>query len=146
MSIPGSRIWVTEVDSGRQTFVTDGSSPSWSPDNNWIAFESGTPPSIYKVHPDGTSRTRLTSGRDARRPTWSPDSQWVAFGEFDAEGKADDIWAVRADGTRYLRITWDPAPEWDPCWAPDGRILFTTIRNGAQGIWAVAPENTELLK
>lgn len=126
--------------------MTDGSSPSWSPDNNWIAFESGTPPSIYKVHPDGTSRTRLTSGRDARRPTWSPDSQWVAFGEFDAEGKADDIWAVRADGTRYLRITWDPAPEWDPCWAPDGRILFTTIRNGAQGIWAVAPENTELLK
>ncbi len=141
-----SRIWVTDLETGRHTFITRGDNPSWSPDAQWIAFEDGTPPSLYKVRPDGTERTRLTEHRDARRPTWSPDSQWIAFGQFDADGKPDDIWAVRADGSRYLRVTWDPAPEWDPCWAPDGRILFTTIRNGSQGIWAVAPENTELLK
>ncbi len=142
----GGRLWITNLETNLRTFVTEGTHPSWSPDGRWIAFESGTPPSIYKVRPDGTERTRLTDNRDARRPTWSPDSLWIAFGQFDADGHADDIWAVRADGSRFLRVTWDPAPEWDPCWAPDGRILFTTIRNGSQGIWAVAPENTELLK
>lgn len=138
------RIWVTALDSNRSAFLSDGSAPSWSPDGQWIAFELDH--DLWKVRPDGSDRTRLTEKRDARRPAWSPDSQWIAFGQFDAEGKADDIWAVRADGSRFLRVTWDPAPEWDPAWAPDGRIFFTTVRNGAQGIWVVAPENSELLK
>ncbi|KAF0241411.1 MAG: hypothetical protein FD180_4455 [Planctomycetota bacterium] len=146
-SFEGSpRLWMTDLASLKSTFITEGASPATSPDGQWIAFEYGSPPSLFKVRLDGTDRTRLTEGIDARRPTWSPDSCWIAFGQFDSEGRADDIWAVRSDGSRYLRVTWDPAPEWDPCWAPDGRIYFTTIRNGAQGIWGVAQENKELLK
>ncbi|MCC6742144.1 MAG: PD40 domain-containing protein [Planctomycetia bacterium] len=139
-----ARLWITELSSSRETCLGEGALPSWSPDGAWIAFESDH--SLWKVRPDGSDRTRLTEGRDARRPTWSPDSRWIAFGQFDGDGRADDIWAVRSDGSRFLRVTWDPAPEWDPCWAPDGRIFFTTVRNGDQGIWVVAPENSELLK
>lgn len=145
-SSPSPRLWVTDLSNARVSFVGDGSAPSWSPDGEWIAFESGTPPSIYKVRPDGSERTRLTEGRDARRATWSPDSRWIAFGQFDERGKPDDIWAVRADGSRYIRVTWDPAPEWDPCWNEHDDIYFTTIRNGAQEIWVVEEENSELLK
>lgn len=39
--------------------------------------------------------------------------------------EADDIWTMRADGSRVRRVTSEPVREFDPTWSPDGeRIAY----------------------
>ena len=86
-------------------------------------------------------------------PAWSPDGNYLAFAsvrksplsEMQARiYRADDIWAVRTDGTDLTQITDHPAPDWYPFWAkeegnPIGRIFFTSSRKGNPTIWSVRP-------
>jgi len=141
----GSAVWIVEPDSSDLTFVSEGICPAWSPDGMRLAFQQGAPGTICTIRPDGSGLMRLTSGRDARQPSWSPDSRWIVFAQYNAD-RADDLWAVSNDGSRTVRITWDPAPEWSPSWAKDGRVFFVADRNGEQAIWAVSASNPEILK
>ncbi len=86
-------------------------------------------------------------------PAWNPDGTYLAFAsvrksplsEMQARiYRADDIWAVKLDGTDLTQITDHPAPDWYPCWArepgnPVGRIFFTSSRKGNPTIWSVRP-------
>ncbi len=86
-------------------------------------------------------------------PAWSPDGDYLAFAsvrksplaEMQARiYRADDIWAVKLDGTDLTQITNHPAPDWYPSWArepgnPVGRIYFTSSRKGNPTIWSVRP-------
>lgn len=49
--------------------------PAWSPDGNWIAFDS--PQGIGRVHPDGTDLEIIT--KEGHSPAWSPDGRFIAF-------------------------------------------------------------------
>jgi Tol biopolymer transport system component len=43
----------------------------------------------------------------------------------------DDIYTANADGTRLVRVTRRPGPEFDPAWSPDGhRIVYRDSRQG----------------
>ncbi|MBT3268416.1 hypothetical protein HN371_14770 [Candidatus Poribacteria bacterium] len=56
--------------------------PCWSPDGQWIAFQSGHNPheDIYAIRPDGSALTRLTRDEgDDWAPDWSPDGRTIAF-------------------------------------------------------------------
>ncbi len=86
-------------------------------------------------------------------PAWAPTGDYLAFAsvrksplsEMQARiYRADDIWAVRIDGTDLTQITDHPAPDWYPFWAreegnPVGRIYFTSSRKGNPTIWSVRP-------
>ena len=86
-------------------------------------------------------------------PAWSPDGRYLAFAsvrksplaEMQARiYRADDIWAVRLDGSDLTQITDHPAPDWYPFWAkedgnPVGRVYFTSSRKGNPTVWSVRP-------
>lgn len=101
------------------------------------------------------SPREIVSSNDwaAITPSWSPTGDYLAFAsvrksplsEMQARiYRADDIWAVRVDGTDLTQITDHPAPDWYPFWAreegnPVGRIFFTSSRKGNPTIWSVRP-------
>jgi Tol biopolymer transport system component len=49
-----------------------------------------------------------------------------------------DIYLMNLDGTGLVRLTDDPAFDWQPTWSPDGRTLFFTRRI------ALSPESADL--
>ncbi|MCC8191028.1 MAG: hypothetical protein LIP77_10420 [Planctomycetes bacterium] len=112
------------------------------------------------VQPNGRiealgSPKEIVSSNDwaAITPAWSPDGNYLAFAsvrksplsEMQARiYRADDIWAVKIDGTDLTQVTDHPAPDWYPFWAreegnPVGRIYFTSSRKGNPTVWSVRP-------
>ncbi|HKZ25151.1 MAG TPA: hypothetical protein VJ398_05105, partial [Acidimicrobiia bacterium] len=72
-------------------------------------------------------------------PSWSPDGGKVAF------SADDDIYMVGADGTGLVRLTDDPAADWEPRFSPDGStILFATNRDDQFEIYAMATDGSNL--
>jgi len=63
---------------------TENYAPSWSPNGNWIAFQSNrnSPQSdIWIANRSGNQARQITfsSGAWSRAPVWSPDGKWLAF-------------------------------------------------------------------
>jgi Tol biopolymer transport system component/tRNA A-37 threonylcarbamoyl transferase component Bud32 len=87
--------------------------------------------------PEATLR-RLTN--DAGLTTGaaiSPDGKLVAYASDRADSSNLDIWVQQVDGGGVVRITDDPADDYDPTFSPDGaQIAFRSNREGG-GIYVV---------
>ena len=55
-------VWLVRPDGTDLHMLTIGSAPEWSPDGAWISYIGGSANRIalFKVHPDGAGRIRLT--------------------------------------------------------------------------------------
>lgn len=75
--------------------------------------------------------------RSVGEPQVSPDGEWVAYTVSRVDSTKDrrdsDIYMVRWDGTRTVRLTSSDEGESQPRWSPDGRYLsFVSSRQGSE--------------
>ena len=110
-------------------------SPSYSPDGKYIAFESDRSGSqqIYVMNSDGSGAHRITfgTGRYAS-PVWSPRGDYIAFTRIYKNEFY--IGVIHPDGTGERLITHGFDVE-APTWSPNGRVLcfFKVVPTGPHG-------------
>jgi eukaryotic-like serine/threonine-protein kinase len=89
----------------------------------------------------GASGRRLTQGRAAdRQPVYSPDGRWTVFSS-DRTGNLD-LWAASTSTGELRQVTDDVANDWDPAFAPDGRLLWSSNRSGTFEIWTAESDGS----
>jgi Tol biopolymer transport system component len=99
-------------------------SPSWSPDERYIAFvftdyASGIDPAIYLLSSDGKSLIHLVHFKSLS-PSWSPDGKKIIF--FGNNGNKTGIFTININGTNLSQLS-DYGEE--PVFSPDGtKIVF----------------------
>ncbi len=153
-------LWVVDaVASGTPRFIGYGLFPEWSPVDNTIIFQRARERgsrwfSIWTLTLiDGEPRYPTELAASAHHamilPTWSQNGRMVAFASTEnapstvgtsamAEG-AFDIWMMDANGGGKARLTDGYTLNYAPVFSPDGRIYFTSSRQGYENIWSLLP-------
>lgn len=144
-------ISIMDVATGASTLILEGDeyvgNIGWSPDGQWLGFylqsSDYTKSDIYKMRPDGTDLTLLTSGEGELvwiDPDWSPDGTWLAAtgqGEQSAQ-----IYRVEADGSGYTQLSQSTdIYKRSPYFSPDGSIIAFTgsvVQPNVSANWATA--------
>ncbi len=141
-------IWVIPATGGKTKQITTfGSRPSWSPDGNFIAFQSNsmtdlgasTPPAIppstiWMVSSQGGEPTQLTqAGNPAGghgSPAWSPDGKRLVFCASDfVEGS---VWTISSKGGDLKQVAKGYLV--DAIYAPDGESIYY---GSNYGLWKI---------
>lgn len=120
---------------GTPTRVTEGTNPSFSQSGDWIAYSYGG--DIYKMRPDGSQRTRLTSGaaQDVE-PAWTKPgttlgADQIAFASNRAGNTGYDIYMMKADGSNVRQLTRLAANERNPD-LPEAPLFVTHEVEGSR--------------
>ena len=135
-------IWIHNLITGTTTPLTHPDTtgcidimPTWSPDDQYIAFGSnrGGEINLYTVSlADGalrkiTEKLGIGSGWDVH-PSWSPDGKRLAYGDLVEENLDIYVYNLLDDTTK--RLTVDEASDKFPSWSPDGQsILYVSDRD-----------------
>jgi|GEM_PF-795108 len=150
--VSGSGLRVMNADGSNQrqiadqTLVSGINSPKWSPDGSLIMFSGGRfsspgPAKAYLISPDGTNFTHLNDTfAPYYDPAWSPDGAKIVFRTHHE--LAADIGVINLDGTGFVKLSpnnriIDSQPAWQPLVRSEGKIVFTSERDGNPEIYSM---------
>jgi Tol biopolymer transport system component/predicted Ser/Thr protein kinase len=143
-----AQIWIADRDGGNPRQLTARTPPAWSPsvspDGAWVYFSSyATGFALFRVAPDGSGLTTLTSAGDARTPIVSPDGKTLYYtADLATSPRAarmsitpgstsetiSSAWfraeAVSPDGTQLLGQTWEQSRQ-------RGFLALMDVRDGS---------------
>jgi len=155
-----SQLFVMETDGTGQTPLVRGSSATWSPDGQHIAFHASasgagrpinalpgaatTDGDVFVLNvanflKNGTPPRNITNNSVAidDDPDWSPDGRTIVYTSHAATDNTDnhataEIYMIGADGVgQRTRLTNNTEEERAPAWSPDGtRLVFMCRRGG----------------
>lgn len=143
------QIWMLDVDSSGQSYLTDGLFPAFSPMGDRIVFQRHRERgefwfSLWTVKVDGTHEQEVLSSPDwgVANPSWSPNGEWIAFNSASTGpyGRDSNLYVVRPNGTGLRQLTFRSGPEWNPCWSTDGQVYFNATQEGETAIWSIRPQ------
>ena len=141
------------------TFGGENAEAYFSFDGQWLSFQStGEHPcdQIYLMKVDGGERRRISTGKG--RTTCShymPDGKTIIYASTHLGGDACpptpsfergyvwpvydtyDIFRVNVDGTGLTRLTTTPGYDAEATAAKNGRIVFTSVRDGDMEIYSM---------
>jgi WD40 repeat protein len=132
-------IWTADIDGGNAIQVTsmgaeNTSTPAWSPDGQWIAFDSNLEGQyeIYVVAASGSKPNRLTAHpANDQYPSFSQDGKWIYF--TSNRTSQDQIWRMPSSGGEAVQITRNigvVAFE-----GPDGSLYYSQTAGRPSPIW-----------
>lgn len=95
--------------------------------------------------PTGRSpyRQLTLGGGEANSPSLSRDAKLVVYSSDRAESGNFDIWMQPVDQGEAVRLTKDPARDYDPVFSGDGKTVYFTSLREPQGIYRVAATGGE---
>jgi TolB protein len=153
-------MWIVDTAvGGSRRFIGYGLFPEWSPVADTIVFQRARERgsrwfSIWTLElVDGEPRypTEVASCPEQAliMPSWSSDGLQIAYctvrpaaelpdGTISAP-EVSDIWVVGADGSGRVRLTNGQNAYFAPTWSRDGRLYFTSQRDGCENVWSLAP-------
>ena len=120
-------------------------------------FQSSAPVRINVLDgvrvPSGKRQGMLMSKGAVYGPDLSFDAKRIVFAWTTGEGKDDrwapdhawDIFEIGVDGTGIKRLTNTGHDDFDPCYLPNGRIVFVSTRRGGFGRCHPVPKPTATL-
>ena len=166
-------IWLYDLSNGAVTYLAPGMWPSYSPTEDLMAFQRASNPtgyySLWTIDEAGMQETQILSSTEEGyfTPKWSPDGRKLVFAsagkqigkhsswggqsaermvENLANGRAADLWTINVDGTGMTQLTTHDDDDWLPWWSGDGRIYFSSMRDGFLNVWSVIPEFVDIGK
>lgn len=129
-------LYMLDFTSGKTTRITDtpeyDGSPTWAPDNQWIAYESYIDDNLEIIIRSMVDLSqpiiRLTENKEPDySPAWSPRGREIAF--VSNRSGDEEIWLARLDqvNNRFSNISHNPGSKDEhPAWSPNGRYLSWT--------------------
>ncbi len=113
--------------------------PSFSPDGNWIIFESHkidveTNGIITKYKTDGTEPYQALTNLqdDCRQPNWSPNGQYILY-QSVVNGQWE-IWIMNSDGTNQHQLTTENGDKTDASFSPNNKWIIYSADGPTLGI------------
>jgi TolB protein len=153
-----SDLFLMKDDGSLQTFLVRGSSATWSPDSQSIAFHRSASGTGQTIRVDlgaptsdsdifvarvcdllaGVPPTNITNSPEEidDDASWSPDGQKIAWtvhnvGDDPLVIPSQDIYVMNADGSGRVNLTHNfPVEERSPSWSPDGTRIAYMCRVG----------------
>lgn len=98
--------------------------PLWSPDGQWILYTAGAPNQfrqIFKIRPDGSEKTLVSSQAIFDMAYWSPNGSMIAATD------RFTTWVMNADGSGFKVVADDHFSDQVVGWSPDGSYLLLEV-------------------